>query len=87
MAYYFSLMIAQQDFPVLIGPYRDWDDCASVREWVSRHFENDTSACGLLPFPQEDSVLMQVFDYPPAVAYEPLDGLSGSGPLERAGRF
>lgn len=66
LAYYFSALVAGRDYPVVIGPYASWDECASVREWVDRKFQLETAGCGLLPFPQYESVLMQVFDVPPS---------------------
>lgn len=63
LAYYFSLMIAGQDYPVLAGPYEDWGACESVRDYLDQH-GYETDGCGLMPFPQEDAVLLEVVSIP-----------------------
>lgn len=62
MAFYFSLMVVMQEWPVLIGPYREWSECASVREFLDRR-GYETSACELMPMGQEAEHL-NVIDLP-----------------------
>ena len=62
VAYYFSLLLFYQEWPVLIGPYDEWDDCASVREYLDRR-GYETGECSLLSFPQ-DARLLNVVDIP-----------------------
>lgn len=63
LAYYFSLLIAGQDYPLLAGPYKDWSACESVREYLD-HRGYETDRCGPMPFPQEDAVLLEVISIP-----------------------
>lgn len=59
VAFYFGCMVGGQEWPLIIGPYEDWDDCASVREFLDRRgYETDT--CALLPYPQEGSLYLEV---------------------------
>lgn len=52
VAYYFSLIVSWQDYPILVGEYNTWSDCASVREFLDRR-GYETGDCSLLPLPQE----------------------------------
>ena len=87
VAYYFSWLIAGKSVPELVGPYDEWGGCASAREWISHYFVNDdTSNCGLMPFPQPHSVFINVFDIAPQygnrnqeVPHEPVGRLPGIG--------
>lgn len=58
VAYYFSLIVSWQSYPLLVGPYSSWDDCASVREFVDRR-GYETDGCSTLPLPQE-SIYLEV---------------------------
>lgn len=62
IAYYFSLLLFYQDWPVLIGPYDEWDQCASVREYLDRR-GYETGECGPMPIPQVARYL-EVLDIP-----------------------
>lgn len=62
VAFYFSVMVPGMEYPLLIGPYADWSECASVREWLDRR-GYETDSCLLMPFPQESQEL-QVFFLP-----------------------
>lgn len=53
---------------MLIGPYADWSDCASVREWLDRR-GYETDSCLLMPFPQE-AVQLEVLELPPGVSHD-----------------
>jgi len=56
MAFYFSLLLPERGYPLLIGPYETWDECASVREWIDRlNFETDY--CAQMPYPQFSQLL------------------------------
>jgi len=63
VAYYFSLMTIQQAWPMTIGPYATWEECASVREYLDRR-GYETADCMQMPYPQPDSLLLQVIDVP-----------------------
>jgi len=63
VAFYFMCLIPSQDHPVVVGPYRTWDDCASVREFLDRR-GYETGGCSVMPFPQDDSVELNVGDLP-----------------------
>ena len=63
VAYYFTMIIATQLHPLLVGPYFSFSDCASVREYQDRR-GYETGGCGLMPFPQEDAVLLGVIVIP-----------------------
>ena len=63
VAFYFSLMVVTQAWPVTVGPYATWAECASVREYIDRR-GYETGGCGVMPYPQPDSVLLQVIDVP-----------------------
>lgn len=52
VAFFFSLMLPDREYPILIGPYADWAECASVREWLDRR-GYETDGCYLLSIPQE----------------------------------
>jgi hypothetical protein len=62
VAFYFSIMIPDRDYPMLIGPYTEWNECASVREWLDRR-GYETDSCLLMPFPQE-SMQLEVLHLP-----------------------
>lgn len=62
MAFYFSIMIMTQEWPLLIGPYSVWDDCASVREFLDRR-GYETGSCELMPMGQ-DAKHLEVIDLP-----------------------
>lgn len=62
VSFYFSIMIPERDYPMLIGPYDDWSECASVREWLDRR-GYETDSCLLMPFPQE-AVKLEVLELP-----------------------
>ena len=55
-AYYFGLLVAWQEWPILAGPYEEWVACASVREYLDRRGYL-TDSCALLPYPQESQVI------------------------------
>jgi len=63
VAFYFSVMIPQQNHPLLAGPYREWEECSHTREWLAMR-GYDTEGCGLLPFPQANSVYLGVMEIP-----------------------
>jgi hypothetical protein len=58
VAYYFSMLVFWQNFPIVIGPYHDWDDCNRVRVYVDQQ-GYETDACGLMSYPQ-DSILLRI---------------------------
>ena len=62
MAFYFSVLLVTQTWPVLIGPYQEWAQCASVREYLDRR-GYETSACEPMPMGQEARQL-NVVDVP-----------------------
>lgn len=64
LAYYFSCMVPPQVYPMMIGPYTTWEECASVREWLDRR-GYETAGCGLLPYPLEGAVKLGVIELPP----------------------
>lgn len=58
IAYFFAIIISIEEGPILIGPYKDYSDCASVEEFLTkRGYETET--CSILPLPQ-DSITLQV---------------------------
>jgi hypothetical protein len=63
VAFYFSVLVLEREWPVVIGPYSEWSECASVREFLDRR-GYETGICELWSFPQEDSMLLQVGDLP-----------------------
>jgi len=63
IAFYFGVLVSGQEWPVMVGPYDSWQDCASVREFLDRR-GYETDSCSLLPYPQEGSQLLQVGDLP-----------------------
>ena len=63
VAYYFSLLVITQPWPMTIGPYATWEECASVREYLDRR-GYETAGCMQMPYPQPDSLLLQVIDVP-----------------------
>lgn len=56
VAYYFGVLVAWQEWPVLAGPYEEWAACSSVREYLDRRGYL-TDSCALLPYPQESQVI------------------------------
>lgn len=68
VAFYFSLMVPHQDYPIMIGPYADWSECASIREWLDRR-GYETDSCLLMPFPQE-AVQLHTLELPPEVSHD-----------------
>jgi len=62
VAFYFSMMVPDRAYPLLVGPYTEWDECASVREWLDRR-GYETDSCLLMPFPQE-AVKLEVLELP-----------------------
>ena len=63
VAFYFMCLLPEQGWPVVIGPYETWDDCASVREFLDRR-GYETASCAVMTWPQEQSQLLQVGDLP-----------------------
>lgn len=63
VAFYFSVMVPPQEWPVVIGPYETWEECASVREFLDRK-GYETDSCGTMPYPQEGSQLLKVIEIP-----------------------
>lgn len=65
-AFYFSLLLMMQqvetDVPILVGPYDEWEQCESVREYLDRR-GYETDDCTLLPVDQEARRL-EVIDIP-----------------------
>lgn len=57
VAFYFSFLVLWQDFPIVVGPYLDWDTCNYARAYFDRRGYM-TDSCALLPYPQ-DSVLVE----------------------------
>jgi len=48
-AFYFSLMVSTQSYPVMVGPYESWEECTKVREWLDwRAYETDD--CETFPY-------------------------------------
>lgn len=62
IAFYFTLMLMSQDWPILVGPYEEWEQCASVREFLDRR-GYDTGACEPMSLGQEARHL-EVIDLP-----------------------
>lgn len=62
VAFFFSVMVSGQEYPVVVGPYETWEDCASVREFLDRR-GYETDRCAVLPLPQ-DSQYLHVGDLP-----------------------
>ena len=59
IAFYFSLMLSTQSYPVMVGPYESWEECTKVREWLDwRSYETDN--CETFPYPQGDNQLLVV---------------------------
>lgn len=63
IALYFSVLIPEQEWPLLIGPYETWSECASVREFLD-HRGYETAGCTVMSYPQEDAFLLRVGDLP-----------------------
>ena len=63
VAYYFSLLVTWQAWPMTIGPYDTWEECASVREYLDRR-GYETTSCGPMPYPQDGSLRLEVIDVP-----------------------
>lgn len=61
-AFFFSLLLFGQEWPVLIGPYEAWDQCASVREYLDRR-GYETGECSLMPI-EQDARRLDVVDIP-----------------------
>lgn len=58
-AFYFSLMLSTQSYPLMVGPYATWEECTKVREWLDwRTYETDD--CETFPYPQGGSQLLIV---------------------------
>ena len=51
LAYFFSLLLmmqqVDQDVPIVAGPYFEYDQCESVREYLD-HRGYETDACALM---------------------------------------
>lgn len=62
VGFYFAVMLATQDWPLLIGPYEEWGQCASVREYLDRR-GYETSTCAPMPMGQ-DALYLNVIDIP-----------------------
>jgi hypothetical protein len=66
LGYFFSLLLMMHsgdlDVPILAGPYDDWSQCASVREYLDRR-GYETSDCELMSIPQQ-SFMLHVGDVP-----------------------
>ena len=71
-AFYFSLMLSTQNYPVMVGPYESWEECAKVREWLDgRAYETDN--CETFPYPQSGSQML-------VVPYLPKETIVVAGP-------
>ncbi|HKU52525.1 MAG TPA: hypothetical protein VJQ25_08660 [Nitrospira sp.] len=58
-AFYFSLLLSAQSYPLMVGPYETWEECTKVREWLDwRTYETDN--CEPFPYPQGGSQLLVV---------------------------
>ena len=62
VSFYFGLLVAWQEWPLTIGPYSEWDECNSVRQWLDAQ-GYETDRCGLMPYPQ-DSIFVEETDMP-----------------------
>lgn len=62
MGFYFAVMLTTQSWPVLVGPYDEWDQCASVREFLDRR-GYETGSCEPMPMGQE-AMYLNVIDVP-----------------------
>lgn len=62
LAFYFSLLLFAQDWPVLIGPYETSEECNAVREFADRR-GYETDDCELMSQPQ-DSKFLEVVQIP-----------------------
>src|SRR3990167_1475515 len=69
VAFYFSMLIETQGWPVVVGPYEEWQECASVREFLDRR-GYETDGCYLMPYPQE-SIHLSVGDIPSTLSVTP----------------
>lgn len=47
------VMVPEQDWPVMVGPYKDWEECNAVREFVERR-GYETGRCELIGLPLPD---------------------------------
>src|SRR5689334_1663203 len=73
-AFYFSLLLSSQTFPVMVGPYDSWEECTKVREWRDwRAYETDD--CESFPYPQGGSQRV-------IVPYLPKEGTLIASPSE-----
>ncbi len=71
-AFYFSLMLSTQNYPVMVGPYDSWEECTKVREWLDwRAYETDD--CETFPYPQGGSQML-------IVPYLPKEATLAAGP-------
>ena len=71
-AFYFSLMLTTQNYPVMVGPYESWEECTKVREWLEgRAYETDD--CETFPYPQDGSQML-------VVPYLPKETTLAAGP-------
>lgn len=52
VAFYFSLLVLWQEFPLVVGPYDNWDECNYARMYFDRRGYM-TDSCGLMPYPQD----------------------------------
>ena len=64
LAFYFSILVPSQVYPMVIGPYADWGVCDAQREWLDRRGYT-TDDCELMPTPQPDSVEVETLFLPP----------------------
>lgn len=62
VAYFFAVMLPDREYPLLVGGYAEWAECASVREWLDQR-GYETSSCGLMPLPQE-AIKLSVLELP-----------------------
>lgn len=65
VAFYFSILVSWQEYPVVIGPYTTWDECSLVREFLDRR-QYETDSCAIMSIPQESIYL--------EVGYLPVEG-------------
>ena len=66
LAYFFSLLLmmqqVDQDVPIVAGPYYEWEQCESVREYLDRR-GYETDDC-ILMATSEQAVKLEVVDIP-----------------------
>lgn len=63
LAFYFSVVVPWQSWPVVVGPYTSHEECSKVREFLDRQ-GYVTDGCYPLPHPQEDSQKLSVGELP-----------------------